>query len=195
MTEITPSKKGEKRRAEILSAARTQLIEGGYEGFSMREVAASLGTKLGHIQYYFASKGELLETLIRDEFDSNIAVASTIIEQASEAEPALDQTVRTLVDLWYSEGKYVYALMSFLALHDARFCALNDEINRKFYALIGDMLSAHNPGLTAAEIGKRAKLITALMDGGLLHLHVDTEGSEAFVQDIVEAVNMITNAG
>jgi hypothetical protein len=55
-------------------------------------------------------------------------------------------------------------------------------------------LSANNPGLTAAQIDKKAKLITALMDGGLLHLHVASDGSEPFVQDIVEAVNMIAKA-
>jgi hypothetical protein len=41
------------------------------------------------------------------------------------------------------------------------------------------------------EVGKKAKLITA-MDGGLLHLHVASDDSRPFVvQDIVEAVNMI----
>jgi hypothetical protein len=47
------------------------------EGFSMREVASSTGTKLGHINV-FCVKNELLETLIRDEFDSNMAVARAI---------------------------------------------------------------------------------------------------------------------
>ncbi|MEP2987359.1 MAG: TetR/AcrR family transcriptional regulator [Parasphingorhabdus sp.] len=191
MLQKTPASKGEKRRAEILATARTQLIECGYEGFSMREVAASLDTKLGHIQYYFSSKNKLLEAVIRDEFRVNLETAQTIVSEAADSEAVLGESVRALIGQWYSEGKYIYALMSFMALHNDGFRRLNDELNKEFYTVVGNILSAKDPSLSSSQISKKTKLITALMDGGLLHLHISSHESETFMQDIIETVNII----
>ena len=63
--------KGEQRRQDILACARTLLVEDGYDGFVLREVAARVGVTLGNLQYYFATRDDLLEAVIRAEFGRN----------------------------------------------------------------------------------------------------------------------------
>ncbi len=72
MTADEPSR-ADHIRERILEAARRVLVEEGNAGFSMRKVASAADMRLGHLQYYFSSKAELVRALvasITDSFDS-----------------------------------------------------------------------------------------------------------------------------
>jgi AcrR family transcriptional regulator len=55
---VPSSKRGS--REQIVEAAAESLLEAGYEGTTMRAVAARAGIALGNVQYYFPTKSELL---------------------------------------------------------------------------------------------------------------------------------------
>src|ERR1700730_14154490 len=55
-------------RSEILSAAREIFVRHGFEGFSMRTLARSVGCSLGAIYLYFTSKEELFDVLVEESF-------------------------------------------------------------------------------------------------------------------------------
>lgn len=177
--------KGEKRRAEMLQAARSRLIERGHAAFSIREVASDLGTKLGHVQYYFPSKHDLLEALVRDEFRMNLAVIDKIVGGNPATKSTLETIVRTLVNLWMSEGARVYVVMPFLALHDKMFRALNREINDKFFQVIEQLLRETNHDDPADVRAAKARMITAIMDGGLLHVGASTTLEDEIVATVL----------
>lgn len=179
--------KGERRRAEILQLARAQLIAGGYDAFAMREVAAAAGTKIGHIQYYFPTRHDLLEALIRDEFEANLAAVQTIIEQGHTARSTLESIVRELVGLWLSDGAQVYIVMPFLALHEDRFRKLSEEIYGRFNDMLADVLAAADPDVPAKTIRMKARMITAVMDGGLFQ----AGSSPGIADEIVETSMLI----
>lgn len=189
MTDTQPMTKGEQRRADVLQIARSHLITRGYEAFSMREVAADLGTKLGHIQYYFPTRDDLLEALVREEFRMNLAAIETVTHGVEPTISALEASVRKLVALWTSGGARVYVVMPFLAMHNERFRALNAEINSQFYDVIAQLLRAMAPETPERDLKTRARLITAVMDGGLLH----TDGSTDLAEDIVFTVLQIAS--
>ena len=184
-----PQTKGEKRKADVLRVARVHLIERGYDAFSMREVAAELETKIGHIQYYFPTKHDLFEALVRDEFRANLEAIDAIVARSGPSSSTLEEVARKLVALWVTEGARVYAVMPFLALHNDRFVALNGEVYAQFRVVIGQLLLAALPKLSAAKAHMKARLITALMDGALLQL----DGSKAFIDEIVRATLLIAN--
>lgn len=189
MTDTQPMTKGEQRRADVLQIARSHLITRGYEAFSMREVAADLGTKLGHIQYYFPTRDDLLEALVREEFRMNLAAIEAVTHGVEPTISALEASVRKLVALWTSGGARVYVVMPFLAMHNERFRALNAEINSQFYDVIAQLLRAMAPETPERDLKTRARLITAVMDGGLLH----TDGSTDLAEDIVFTVLQIAS--
>ena len=189
MSVSQPLSKGEQRRADVLRTARTHLIERGYDAFSMREIAAALGTKLGHIQYYFPTRHDLLEALVLEELQANLAAIDQIVEAAPRSRSTPEATVRALVSLWMSEGARVYVVMPFLALNDCRFRALNTKVNRAFYEIIAGFLAAIRPGTSAKELASKARLITAVMDGSLLH----SDASPDLVDNIVWTVLQIAD--
>jgi len=58
---MPPSRKGARRKTEIIDAALRIITRGGIEGVSMRAVAAEASVPLGTVTYYFGDKEELIE--------------------------------------------------------------------------------------------------------------------------------------
>ena len=53
------------RRAVIIATAAAQFAEFGYQGTSLRQVAAGCGLAPGHLYYYYRSKHDLLVAVMR----------------------------------------------------------------------------------------------------------------------------------
>ena len=182
-----PASKGARKRLQILSAARSQLIDRGHDAFSMREVASMLDMKLGHVQYYFSTKSDLLEALVREEFTSNLQEIQKITDGSASARQTLDVVVRKLLAIWMSEGAKIYIVMPFLALHDVKFRDLSEEIYSKFFAAIDKILKNTNSDDPPHQRAAKVRMITAVMDGALLQSNPDPK----FQDEIIATVQHI----
>jgi AcrR family transcriptional regulator len=76
---------GADRRDEIVEAATAILVEHGYEGVSMRKVAAAVGISSTALYLYFKEKDELLDTVCYRVFSSIAPVLDALL--ASDGEP------------------------------------------------------------------------------------------------------------
>lgn len=56
--------KGAQRRAALLDTAEELLVTAGSAELSMRAVAAAAGVRLGHLQYYFPSRADLVAAVL-----------------------------------------------------------------------------------------------------------------------------------
>ncbi len=164
------ARKGDRRRTEILGVARALLVDHGYDRFVMRDVASRVGVTLGNLQYYFATRDDLLEAVIRAEFDRNQAEIAALSSGTRPAKEKLAAIVRHLIDVWAREGGRVYVVMSLLALHHRRFAALHHEIYGAFYDGLLPVLRALRPADTTAELRRVARLVTTLIDGALVQV-------------------------
>jgi AcrR family transcriptional regulator len=177
------SRKGEVRRAEILAVARRVLVEDGYDRFVLREIAKRSGVLLGNLQYYYATRDELFEAVVRAEFARNQAEVAAIVARRATAEARLAAVTRHLIDVWAHAGGRVYAVMSVLALHHARFRRLHREIYLAFYESLLPLLRQLRPRARRAELLAVARLVTTLIDGALVQVP-----GRGFVADAVTAV-------
>ena len=83
-TTIRRNRQYEKRLNSILKAASTVIARDGYEGASVRNVAAKAGVGLSGIYYYFTNKDELLYAIQKNTF-------STLVELLKERLTDLDK--------------------------------------------------------------------------------------------------------
>ncbi|MGF1544585.1 MAG: helix-turn-helix domain-containing protein [Parvularculaceae bacterium] len=60
------SAKGARTISIILAAAREVFVDSGHAGLSLRKVAERAGVAVGNVNYYFASKRELLDAMLRE---------------------------------------------------------------------------------------------------------------------------------
>src|SRR6266571_9150306 len=67
------------RRTQILKAARTCIVELGYERVTMRDVAETAGVSTGTIVHYFSDKDTMLEAALLDKVqDTGIAFRAAL---------------------------------------------------------------------------------------------------------------------
>lgn len=175
--------KGALRRSEILAAARRLLVEDGYDRFALREIASRVGVMLGNLQYYYATRDDLLEAVIRAEFAQNQADVAAMAGAVRPARDKLAAITSHLIDVWAREGGRVYVVMSLLALHHPRFRALHHEIYAAFYAGLVPVLREVRPRAPRAELIRMARLVTTLIDGALVQVP-----SRTFIAEAVAAV-------
>jgi len=182
--------KGEQRQAEILEAARRVLVEEGYDRFILREVAGRVGVTVGHLQYYYATRDDLLEAIVRVEFDRNRREITELSALTRPPGEKLANITRHLIEVWAHEGGRVYVVMSLLALHQPRFAQLHREIYQAFYAGLIPVLRELHPRAKRAELRRVARLISTIIDGALVQIP-----GRGFVADAVAAVRQIAEAG
>lgn len=95
-TKPTPARRNsqyEKRLASILKAASKVIAKDGFEGASVRDVAASAKIGLSGIYYYFKSKDELLYALQHHAFSTLTNTLRERLNQAATPEEKLKAVV------------------------------------------------------------------------------------------------------
>lgn len=163
--------RGNDRRAVAVEVARRVLVDDGFEAFGMRRIAELVGMRLGNLQYYFATRDDLLEAVLRAEGARDLAALRASPEipddpgNPDDPERHLTDALGVLLHEWESEGGSVYAPMILLAVHDERFATVCREIYAAFYAELAVVVRRVDPTTTAAQARSRAILITALVDG------------------------------
>ena len=162
------STRGEARRDAVLRVARDVLVEEGYDQFVLRRVAARAEMKLGNLQYYFGTRDDLLEAVIRAEFERDLAALRVATDSPDDD---LETSARALVRNWTTGAGSVFATLSLLAFHQERFRDLNREIYETFYGRLGVMIKRAAGKLPKAELAARVRLITAILDGVAIQTH------------------------
>jgi AcrR family transcriptional regulator len=180
------SNRGQARRDVVLAIAREVLVEEGFDQFVLRRVAAKAEMKLGNLQYYFATRDDLLEAVIRAEFDRDLEA----LRQATAVESAdgLRAAARALVRNWTTGAGNVFTTMSLLAYHHGRFRALNSEIYATFNRELGVLVRQVSPDVRDAEVLARARLITSVLDGVALQIHAGGAGRRDLTNRAAELV-------
>lgn len=163
--------RGEATRARILATAREALAQSGLERFVMRAVAEGAGVKLGNLQYYFPTREDLLEAVIREEGALNIAAVRALEDEARDLDDYVARLAALLLGEYTAVSGNVWAALSVLRLHKRRFRELSRAIYREHYAALATALARFGVAGGSAAVGEKARLITALLDGAALQAH------------------------
>ncbi len=170
MTELA-MKRGEASRTRILETARDTLATQGLEGFVMREIAKRADMQLGNLQYYFPTRGDLLEAVIRTEFEHNLATIRSLNEQATSLKDYVDQLSDLLLQEYTGIGGNIWPVLTLLHLHNRRFRQLSEEIYQRHFDTLVDAMRRFDVSGSTAALSEKARLITALIDGAALQAH------------------------
>lgn len=85
----------------LLNAAEELFCERGFEGTSIRDIAASAGCNIASVNYYFGGKQQLYEQVWQHHLipmrDSRIASIERIY-QKKEQKPSLDELIKSFAD-------------------------------------------------------------------------------------------------
>ena len=103
-------KKGEVRRNEILDQAERLFVGKGYEQATVADILAAVGVGKGTFYYYFQSKEEVLDAIIRRRCDKSVGRAAQVaadpglraeekLLQVMLAQQAADEVEEGMIDV------------------------------------------------------------------------------------------------
>jgi AcrR family transcriptional regulator len=107
----------ERRRADILDAARARITGHGYLACSMRDIAADAGVSPATLYSYFATKEELFATLYAEAIRAHTETLRPITEAGHDVTALLEAVFGAYLDLYASFGRH-FTLWSAIR-HDA----------------------------------------------------------------------------
>ncbi|MFE8601023.1 TetR/AcrR family transcriptional regulator [Archangium violaceum] len=160
------SPKGQERSEAILDAAERLLVDEGHSALSLRGVAQRAGIRLGNLQYYFATREELVRALLARILERATARLEERMGATDNPAQALDTALEALLE--DQKDPASYRLFYDLWALAAREPTIATEL-RAFYAryigAVAERLGLAAPELPCAEVHARAELLVALLEG------------------------------
>ncbi|MGW1546721.1 TetR/AcrR family transcriptional regulator [Streptomyces sp. NPDC002346] len=162
--------KGAQRRAALLDAAEKILFESGYGELTMRAVAGTAQTRLGHVQYYFPSRTELIAAVLHRTLDRSLdRLAPLFADAAAHTPPDREGLIRQLL-AEHDDPRLVrvYAELWALAGRDEAVAAVMRTFYSDYQEHVAELLRACNPTLSDTVCRARARVFTVLIEGASL---------------------------
>lgn len=166
-----PMTRGAASRGRIVEVAHQILAAEGLERFVLREIAKRAGMQLGNLQYYFATREDLLEAVIEVEFANNLAAMHALEDQARDLKDYMKRLVQLMIREYTGLGGRIWPVLSLLHLHNRRFRDQSRAIYQEHFDTIVRALQRYGVAGRRSELVHKARLITALIDGASLQAH------------------------
>lgn len=111
MTHVDATR-GERRRRDLLAAARRVVSDGGFHDLQMLAVAAAAGTAVGTIYRYFPTKASLCAALVAEVSARELEVIGAICSAGGPAEQRLRDAVAAFAGRALQNRRLAYAMIA-----------------------------------------------------------------------------------
>ena len=181
MNEIA-KKRSALSRQRVLDTAREVLANEGLDCFVLREIAKRAEMQLGNLQYYFPTRDDLLEAVIREEFEHNLVPMRALEDSANNLAEYTQQLTELLISEYTGIGGNIWPVLTLLHLHSRRFRRLSEEIYQQHFDIVMDALRQFGVRGSTGKLREKARLVTAIIDGASLQAHAGphSKGSRAW---------------
>lgn len=154
-------------RDRIIAEATDLFVARGYDGVSIRDIAAACGITSAALYYHFSGKPDLLRTVIAAYLDEVAAVLDAAGAAPGGAADRLERLLRDLASLPRERGAVLR-----LAMHDttrlepdAR-AAIAQDYERRFVGRIRSLIAE---GMDAGELARHDPALVTWLLLGLLY--------------------------
>ncbi|MFD8894037.1 TetR/AcrR family transcriptional regulator [Streptomyces sp. NPDC059566] len=166
-----PTSKGRQRRTALLDAAERVLTGSGGSELTLRAVAEEAGVRLGHLQYYFPARSDLLSALLDRILASSLERVTALTALTDVHTHGTDR--EALLDAVLSDHDDPRLVMLFtevwaLAAHDEEAAAAVRAFYDQYVTHVAVFVREHAPGVSEAEAHHRAEVFVMLMEGSAL---------------------------
>ncbi|GAB2581329.1 hypothetical protein GCM10027168_12530 [Streptomyces capparidis] len=161
--------KGTERRARLLDTAERILAESGHTALTMRAVATAAGVRLGHLQYYFPSRADLVAAVLARALDRSLQRLAPLLAPAADGAPSPEPLVRRLL-AEQDDPRLVrtFAEVWAMAGRDEAVAEAVHGFYRDYQARVAAFIRSRDPGLPEERCRARAAVFTMLVEGASL---------------------------
>ena len=171
--------KGQKRRQQIIDAAKQALIEGGANSLVLRDVAEQIGITHGNLQYYFPTKNDLLIAIFDQAVEKYTESMKVAVSKTSTSKGRLDAIIDAGIAELKAPETALWRMMMSLADHNPDMASILKKENDLYEQVVAEELELISPGLSIQRRRHIARIIHAILDGlGIQFSYEDAEGPE-----------------
>lgn len=188
------SPKGQQAVVSILAATRSVFMRKGHANLTLRMVAEEAGIALGNISYYFPTKKQLIDAMLREQMVDYVEEHLRLLENGSQSplELLLD-TIEFYVTASRSSYQFFFETWAYAGSdEDAK--ALVSELYRAIGLYVYRLIRATRPELDHEEINRIVLQISSLTQGLSLFIAIDLGDNPALrtverdVRDLVRRI-------
>ncbi len=150
---------------EILYAARRLLITDGYEGLSMRKLAAKLNCQAPTLYYYYKNKTAIIEELIEEGFRMLIEADKITAEKNITPFEKIEEFCRNYIDFATQNPGYYFVMYSMKLDSDH----LREKIYEEERILGGILLGIVKEGVADGSVKAKNPLLIITYTWSVLH--------------------------
>ena len=171
--------KGQKRRQQIIDAAKQALIEGGANSLVLRDVADQIGITHGNLQYYFPTKNDLLIAIFDQAVEKYTESMKVAVSETSTSKGRLDAIIDAGIAELKAPETALWRMMLSLADHNPDMASILKKENDLYEQVVAEELALISPDLSLQRRRHIARIIHAILDGlGIQFSYEDAEGPE-----------------
>ena len=197
MNSVNRRKKGEETRAAILIAARELLLEEGHGKFVFRGVAKRAGIEPGNVQYYFASKSDLIRGVLVSELQDYTDRLATAVKKGRTNEEQINLMVDWLIsDMTDKPTLRLWLSIWGMAAFDEELAEIVSTWYHDYIMTFSELLQEVFPQLNDDQAIETATTITAQFDGLMIVLLLgrpDQKTLEAVERNINSIITKIVD--
>lgn len=186
------TKQGLHRREHLLDVATQALIEVGNAKSSMRDIAERAEVRLGHLQYYFPTRGDLIRAVLERTMDRSLRRVAEVTAPAGDVADPFGVSPEQLVTVLLSEQSdpllvRLYVEIWAIAAKDEAVAAVTRAFYQRYVGLVVDFIERCQPDLSERRRWGRARVFVGLLEGiSVLGSEIADTGSCADDEELAE---------
>jgi AcrR family transcriptional regulator len=144
---------GEDTRAALLDAARETFVEQGFDGATVRAIAARAGVDAAMVNHWFGSKEGLFAAAMQIPIDPTALVDELL---AGGLDGLGERIVRRFLQVWdASRGDPLIAIIRSVSSHEQSARMMREFITKVLFGRLAQVLRLDRPDLRAALCGSQ----------------------------------------
>jgi|TARA_R110002049_G_scaffold84716_3_gene215578 AcrR family transcriptional regulator len=173
------SSKGQETLLKILSAARSVLVDVGYNAFTMRKIAETADMSIGNLSYYYKSKQLLLSDLLDAVIERYLRIFDDITRDKNLTdEQKMKQVICSIIlDCERKETTHFFPELWALANHNEEAAAGMDLLYERARSVIDRLIPRLNPSLSQDQCVLISLFISASLEGQAMFVGYNKKGA------------------
>jgi AcrR family transcriptional regulator len=138
---------GEDTRAALVAAARAVFAEQGYQGATVRAIAARAGVDAAMVNHWFGGKQGLFAAIVDLPFDPADLITTVL---AGERDELAERVIRRFVPIWDAHEGAFAALMLSVASQEVAARMMGDFFTTTVFGRVAEAIGVDQPDVRAS---------------------------------------------
>lgn len=165
---MSKEERTQRRRDQIIEAARVCFRRGGFHGGGMAEIAKHAELSVGQIYRYFANKDAIIEEIVRRITNDKLQFMEFGLDHDSHirhAALALSQRGKMATDSVSEDDRALMLEVTAEATRNPRIADILQDADNRLFQRACTLMQHHYPSFSPAQIAARVETMATLTEG------------------------------